>query len=92
MGNSNQIELTRLYEEATFVILMAYDHHKRSKVMMENGRMKTAGEHCKVVQQNAEKLLATITKVIEGLEEVSSLAQREWISKNQVNPEMMRKY
>lgn len=91
MGNSNQIELTRLYEEATFVILMAYDHHKRSKLMMENGRMKTAGEHCKVVQKNAEKLLATITKVIEGLEEVSSLTQREWISKNHVNPEMMRK-
>lgn len=56
MGNSNQIELTRLYEEATFVILMAYDHHKGSKLMMENGRMKTAGGRCKVVPQNAEKI------------------------------------
>lgn len=92
MQNSNEIELTRLYEEATFVILMAYDHHKRSKVLMENGCIQTASEHGKIVLHNAERLMATIAKVIAGLEEVASLAQRDWVGKSPINPEMMRKY
>lgn len=92
MENSNEIELTRLYEEATFVILMAYDHHKRSKVLMENGRMKTASEHGKIVLQNAERLLATIEKVIAGLEETPARSQRDWIRKSQISQEMVRKY
>jgi len=92
MVNSNEIELSRLYEEATFVILMAYDHHKRSRVLMENGRMKTASEHGKIVLQNAEKLQATIAKVIAGLEENSTSVPCDWASKNQLHPEWMGKY
>ena len=53
MDDFNEIELSKLLDEATFVILMAYDHHKRAKTLMENGRTKTAFEHVKIVLQNA---------------------------------------
>jgi uncharacterized protein (DUF1786 family) len=92
MDDFNEIELSKLLDEATFVILMAYDHHKRAKILMDNGRKKTAFEHVKIVLQNAERLQATITKVIEGLEESHESFGQDWIFQKSKTDELIGKY
>lgn len=89
MENSNEIELMRLYEEATFVILMTYDHHKKSRVLMEKGRLKTALDHVKIVLQNAERLQATMVKVMAGLEENSVGINHSWVHKLPPNEDFL---
>ena len=79
MDDFNEIELSKLLDEATFVILMAYDHQKRAKILMENGRTKAAFEHVKIVLQNTERIHATITKVIEGIEGSHESLGHDWI-------------
>ena len=92
MDDFNEIELSKLLDEATFVILMAYDHHKRAKTLMENGRTKTAFEHVKIVLQNAERLQATVTKIIEGLEENHERNGHDWIFQKPTTEEFIGKY
>jgi|APCry1669188970_1035186.scaffolds.fasta_scaffold237215_1 hypothetical protein len=92
MDDFNEIEFSKLYDEATFAILMAYDFHKKSKILMENGRMKSASDQIQIVRQNAEKLNAIIIKIMVGLEEHQNNMGNDWVFQKTITDEFIGKY
>jgi hypothetical protein len=92
MDDFNEIELSKLYDEATFVILMAYDHHKKSRILMENGRMKSATDQIQIVRQNAEKLHVILNKIMGGLEDHQNNMGNDWVFQKTITDEFIGKY